>query len=360
LPIARRIPFYLESGYKITILVPSKKAVKRQAITKEGVEIFFTPLNKTENIAKKVGASQLAIHSPTPDIYLATKNLMLDMPTHIWIHGFEARNWRDLKYDFSVEEISSRGKELDIINVERQWALSELFKDPEITKIFVSQFMLSTAEEFTGISVENPHIIHNVIDPQLFPYKPKSEDQRTRICSIRNFDKRNYGTDLLSKAILELTAMPWFPKLQFEIFGNGRHYDHDTASISKLSNVKLTKKFIGSSALKEVFERNGLALLPTRWDSQGMLNGEAMSSGLIPITNNVTAIPEFISQKEGQLAAPNDYKELADGIAKLVENPDQFTEMSQLAAQRVRTQCSPEVTVQKEIEIFNSYIGTTS
>jgi len=355
LPIARRIPFYLESGYKVSVLIPSTKRNQRHLTTEEGVEIFFTPLKELERTAKKVGASQLAIHSPTPELSLGAKKLMLDLPTHIWIHGFEARSWRELKFDFSNEEIAKDGKKLDITDVERQWALSELFKNPEITKIFVSEFMLSKAEEFVGTPVTSPNVIHNVIDPQLFPYRPKSEDMRNRICSVRNFEKRNYGTDLMSKAILELTTMPWFSNLRFEIYGDGRHYDQDTRPFRSLPNIKLNRSFIGSETLSKVFERNGIALLPTRWDSQGMLNGEAMCSGLVPVSNNVTAIPEFISPKQGVLGDSENYEQLAQGIAELVENPDKFLEMSELSSRRAFSQCHPDVTVQKEIDIFDSY-----
>ena len=49
-------------------------------------------------------------------------------------------------------------------------------------------------------------------------------------------------------------------------------------------------------------KKNGIFMVPTRLDSQGVSRDEAMSSGLVPITNNVAAIPEFVDDTCGMLA----------------------------------------------------------
>ncbi len=350
--IERRVYFYKAAGYEVSIFVPTKGTRKKLLNANDGTPLYFAPLSQIEKVVKQTNTGQLAIHSPTPDIYESTKQLMLDLPTHIWIHGFEARSWRELISDFSAEEIATQGKRLDMANVERQWTLSELFTNPDINKIFVSEYMRSVAEEFARTPALDSHVIHNVIDPNLFPYIPKSEEMRMRICSIRNFGKRNYATDLMSQTIFILSKMPWFSKLSIEIFGDGKHFEQDTAPLLSFKNVKLQKSFVGAELLKGVFLRNGIGLLPTRWDSQGMLNGEAMSTGVVPISNAVTAIPEFISEREGILADPENAKQLAEGISALIENPTQFLAMSESAQVRVRNQCGPDVTVQREIDLF--------
>jgi len=352
--IERRVPFYKAAGYDVSIFVPTKSTRKQILTGNDGSLLYLAPLSQIEQVVKQTNARQLAIHSPTPEIYETTKKLMLDLPTHIWIHGFEARNWRELISDFSAEEIAKNGKSLDMNNVERQWTLSELFTNPDINKIFVSEYMRSVAEEFARTPALDSQVIHNVIDSNLFPYIPKSEEMRIHICSIRNFGKRNYATDLMSQTIVNLSEMPWFSKLSIEIFGDGKHFEQDTAPLLSFENVKLNQLFVGAKLLKDIFSRNGIGLLPTRWDSQGMLNGEAMSSGVVPISNAVTAIPEFISEAEGILADRENAKQLAEGICELVENPDRFLAMSESAQVRVRNQCGPEMTVQREIDLFNT------
>jgi len=352
MPLARRVPFYQAAGFKVTVLVPGTGRSTKSMVDQMGTEIFSAPLKELEKVAKRVGASQLVVHSPTPDSFVATKNLMLDLPTSVWIHGFEARNWRELQFDFSDEDIALNGLKLDIINVERRWALAELFSNPAVNKVFVSEFMRSVAEDFTGTTINNGQVIHNVIDTNIFPFMPKPEAMRMSVCSVRSFAKRNYATDLMGKAIFELSKMPWFSKMQFQIIGDGHFFDLDTKLVSSFQNVKITKKFVGPGALKTVFEESGIALMPTRWDSQGLVTGEAMASGLVPVVNGVTAIPEFISPTEGKLAKSESYLELAEGIADLVENPKEFLEMSHAAHTRVVEQCGPAATVEKEIELF--------
>ena len=53
------------------------------------------------------------------------------------------------------------------------------------------------------------------------------------------------------------------------------------------------------------------------------LRGEAMSCGLVPVTSNVCAIPEFVTPKCGFI---NNYHEIANAIEILYLNPTMFKE----------------------------------
>ena len=93
-------------------------------------------------------------------------------------------------------------------------------------------------------------------------------------------------------------------------------------------------------------------MTPTRMDSQGVSRDEAMSSGLVPITNAVTAIPEFVDSDCGVLAEGEDYKGMAEGVLQLVRDKERFLQISNSAAKRVRNQSSTEIVIRKEIEII--------
>ena len=77
-----------------------------------------------------------------------------------------------------------------------------------------------------------------------------------------------------------------------------------------------------------------------------------MSAGLVPVTNGVAAIPEFADEQCAILAKPEDARGLADGIARLYQEPDLFLSLSAAAAQRVRAQCGPQGTVQVELDLL--------
>ena len=78
-----------------------------------------------------------------------------------------------------------------------------------------------------------------------------------------------------------------------------------------------------------------------------------MSSGLVPVTNAVAAIPEFIDNTCAILAEENDFVGLAEGIEKLYHDPQLYLQMSRNAAERVRKQSSKVYTIDKEIELFS-------
>jgi len=77
-----------------------------------------------------------------------------------------------------------------------------------------------------------------------------------------------------------------------------------------------------------------------------------MSSGLVPATNLVTAIPEFVDSNSGIVADAENAGQLAAGIIQLWKDPDKFQRLSRAAAQRVRQQSGREATIGRELEIL--------
>ena len=89
-------------------------------------------------------------------------------------------------------------------------------------------------------------------------------------------------------------------------------------------------------------------------DTQGVSRDEAMSSGLVPVANAVAAIPEFVNEDCGILAPAEDAVAVAEGILKLVRNPELFMQMSQNAAEHVRNKTSQKYTINKEVDLIKS------
>ena len=85
-------------------------------------------------------------------------------------------------------------------------------------------------------------------------------------------------------------------------------------------------------------------------DSQGCSMCEAMSSGLVPITTNITAIPEFVDSKCGFLCESENYVEMADSIEKLYNDPELFQKMSLNSSNRIRKQLNLENLIKKELK----------
>jgi glycosyltransferase involved in cell wall biosynthesis len=349
-PIERRLRYYRAAGFDVTVVVASRST--EAEADREGIRVVHASPDDLLSVVQDVRPSQVCVHHPVPELWAVAKVMSDRVPVHLWIHGFEARDWRELQFNYTPQEMAEKASQLDAITFDRRQAIREAFIDPSVTKIFVSEFMKGVAEDFAGIPSENSRVIHNVIDSDTFPYVKKSEPDRRHILSIRNFGKRNYATDLVHDTIRLLADEPFFDDLMFSIFGDGQHFEEDTADLRGMPNVSVTRQFLDARGMASAFERHGVLLVPTRWDSQGMTMGEAMSAGLVPVTNGVAAIPEFADMQSAILASPEDAKGLAEGIARLYEEPDLFLSMSANAAERVRSQCGPESTVQIELDLL--------
>ncbi|MBD4578499.1 glycosyltransferase, partial [Xanthomonas citri pv. citri] len=84
---------------------------------------------------------------------------------------------------------------------------------------------------------------------------------------------------------------------------------------------------------------------------------EAMASGLVPVTNDAGAVREFVDKDCAMIADAEDVAGLADGLRRLMEDPDLFLRMSRAAAARVRAQTSPEHTVDQEMALMGLAAG---
>ena len=92
-------------------------------------------------------------------------------------------------------------------------------------------------------------------------------------------------------------------------------------------------------------------LIPTRQDAQGVSMCEAMSSGLVPVTSNNTAIPEYVNNECGYLA--NNVDELASAITEMYYNEKVFLAKSKKAHDFIFEKCSPKKVMTEELNLIN-------
>jgi glycosyltransferase involved in cell wall biosynthesis len=274
----------------------------------------------------------------------------------VWLHGAEIQPWWRREYNYTTPLELERAK---IESAERQVFWKEVFEEIDnynIHFIFVSQYFANEIFKDNNIilSKEKYSIVHNCIDTDMFSYVKKDEKQRKQLLSIRPYASNKYANDLTVKCIEELSKEPFFKELQFCIMGNGEQFKKITAPLKKYSNVILEQKFLRQDEIAALHKEYGIFLTPTRMDAQGVSRDEAMSSGLVPVTNAVTAIPEFVDESCGVLAPEEDYKEMAQGIKNLYYDAAMFLRMSENSAQRVRNQSSKQFTITREIEIIGN------
>ncbi len=111
-----------------------------------------------------------------------------------------------------------------------------------------------------------------------------------------------------------LSKEPFFEDMEFCFIGKGALFDKTLALLRQFKNVTIRETFLEQSEISALHKEYGIFPCPTRLDAQGVSMCEAMSSGLIPVTSGVTAIPEFVNDEVGVLAKEENYLDLAEGM----------------------------------------------
>lgn len=350
-----RVKAYMDSGLKVAVFYLDGSAIAGHSYEFEGVSVIRGDDALLGKVLKASAPKSISVHFLTPYIWGTVIDYADKIPVYVWIHGSEIQDW--LRRHFAFNDMSER---LSAIRGYRSrhsfW--SNLFEDSiyKLHFIFVSQYFADEVMEDIGIAIDKSKysIIHNFIDTDLFKYVKKSPDQRKHILTVRPFSSAKYANDLTVKAILDLKKEPYFKELNFTIAGDGDFFDDITEPIKDFDNVTLVNKFLTQQDIAKLHKNHGVFINPTRMDAQGVSRDEAMSSGLVPVTSNNTAIPEFVSQKEGYLVETEDYKGLADAIRDMYNNPKVFSEKSEASAKWVRQQSGFKQTIQAEIDLISS------
>lgn len=300
---------------------------------------------------------QVLVHLIDRPMWEAIKRHLDRVRVAIWIHGAEIQPWQRRIFDFDglpEAEVQRRKKLSD----QRLALWREIFDTPSdgLDFIYVSRHFRDECAEDVGRDLTGPrhHVIHNLIDADLFPYRPKTADHRLKVLSIRPFSSRKYANDLTVGAILELSKRPDFDRMDFRIVGDGEAFDTLLAPLAGFPNVVLQRGFLAQGQIAELHREYGIFLSPTRMDAQGVSRDEAMASGLVPVTNRIAAVPEFVDDDCGVLVPPEDPQGLAEAIAWLVDHPEDFLRLSRAAAERVRRQSGFDQTIAREIALIRT------
>lgn len=293
------------------------------------------------------------VHFLNPAMWEVLRHHIDQIKVVLWVHGAEIHPWyrRDFNYETEQERQVAKMQSDERMAFWRQ--LLQL-APPNLKLVFVSRYFAEEVMEDLGFRLpsEAYTIIHNPIDDKLFSYQPKPPEQRKKILSIRPYGSRQYANDLSVAAILELSKKPFFQELEFRMIGDGKLFDSILAPLQQFPNVIIERRFLTRQEISELHRHYGVFLCPTRWDSQGVSRDEAMASGLVPITNLVAAIPEFIDSSCGIACPPEDPISIARSIASLALNENLFSKLSFAAKNSVRTTRSQKAIIDLESQIF--------
>ncbi|MDT2671919.1 glycosyltransferase family 4 protein [Enterococcus dongliensis] len=279
-------------------------------------------------------------------ISVLLKEEFINIPKLIWVHGFEALSWR--RRIFNIFN-SNFLKYMLVNKIQLRYFKKFLGPNTNSKFIFVSEWMKNIAEKDIKAKFTNFEIIPNGIDTEKFKYSSK-DSLKKNILLIRPFNSRKYATDIACKAIELLSKEKNFSEYSITIVGEGKYYEKDTKIISQYDNVHLINRFLTPDEVKQLHSENGIFLCPTRQDAQGVSMCEAMSSGLVVVASNNTAIPEFVDDDINGLLCLN-ATDICSKIIKISNNKEKFNEISKNARNKILDKCDLNRIILQELNL---------
>lgn len=350
--VHRRIKYYQEAGIEVHVAVVAPD-VEPESMAYDGVPVLVGRGAEVRELLQRIRYTSASSHFLNAFIWEQVRDSLDGMRWFTFMHGFESRRWvRTIRNYRSPEPLSNGIK--DTLLRQRFWR--EVLAHPNGPErfVFVSHWWRRGSQDDMELvyPAQRTAVVHNVTDTQLFNYEPKDARQRYKILWVRSAANLNYAPDLAVKTLQALRETRYWPQLSVRIIGDGAHFNGFEEAFAEDENVQVERRFASQVEIARLHRDYGLFLVPSRWDSQGVSRDEAMASGLVPVTNAVCAIPEFVDDSSAVMAGPEDVAGMVRGIIRLFEHPELFRRMSEAAAQRVARQSGPDQTVLQEMALM--------
>ncbi len=347
-----RVRAYAENGIKVDIF----RLRKDEPISWhefQNADVTTGSQNALRKMLKSGRYRHVLVHFLDPNMWDVLKDFIDDIRVTIWVHGAEIHPWYRRKYNIETPEQEEKAKAQSAVRMSFWRGLLQPMP-ANLHLVFVSNYFSNEVMEDLGFRLPEGSysVIHNPIDSELFNYAEKDSEQCRNILSVRPFATRQYANDLTVKCILELSKKPIFDQLRFTIVGDGVLFEETIKPLRQFDNVHIQQGFLTHPEIAALHKEHGIFLCPTRWDSQGVSRDEAMSSGLVPVTTAVAAIPEFADESCAIFSAEEDWQGLAKGIEELASRPDVFKAMSESASLRIKCQTEKSLIIPKEISLL--------
>lgn len=327
----------------------------------EGKKICRTGYNQIRLLLLDKHYDKILIHFPVPEYYR-----ILD--------AVDIRNTQVLLYSHGVDTLYRAYDRIGAPYFKNEFKIpddyAKEFRDrdegikrynnrPNFKFIFASNWNKNYSEKLLNIKYNNFDLVPCFIDDKLYAYKEKDEKLRKKVFIIRPQNNlKTYSMDINVRVILELSHRECFKDMEFSIYGDGDMHDKLLAPLRKFKNVHIYKKFLTHNEIAKMHKENGIGLFASRFDTQAVSACEAAMSGNVVITSKGIGTEEFIDPKIGTYCETENYKEYADLIEKLYNDPKLFKKMSKEMHESVMKTCSYEKSLKKDIELIKNFNNT--
>lgn len=354
-----RVRAYLSAGLSVDVYCVDRRREDETEYVFDGVRVVTgSRADYGRWITSKEYASYL-VHFPLDYMVEPLETVPDHARIILWIHGYEIESWHRRWFNF-LDDLSVTAEvllERKAYAQKQSGALRRfLTVMPNVHVVTVSHwFRRFVVEPDLRMPLPNISVIPNFVDTDFFAFAPKGPSQMRKVLAIRPFISRKYATDSLVATIMAVGDRAPDTEFEFSIFGDGPLFDQAVAPLRSMPNVQLHQGFLTQAQVAEQHKAHGIFLNPTVWDSQGVSTSEAMSSGLVPVTSDVSAVPEFVAHNvTGLVTPPGDAEAMADAIIELGRDRPRFVRLSTQASEAAKNQCGWDATIARELALIES------
>ncbi|AKB69079.1 glycosyltransferase family 4 protein [Methanosarcina mazei] len=222
--------------------------------------------------------------------------------------------------------------------------------------ITVSEYMKNRVDKILGMNSKTVYI-PNGVDCNKYNY-------------IENSYKRNHfsifylgrllkikGLDILIKALPIVKKS--IPDIHLYVAGNGSQCEKIRVLVRELGlerNVTFLGFIYSEREKIDTLKSMDIFAIPSRFESSSIVLIEALAAGIPVVATNVGGMPEILDYgKYGILVEPDNPVRLAEGIIKLLDNPELRRKLSEDGKERVKDYSWDKIT-KKTIEVYHSII----
>lgn len=301
--------------------------------------IAFPNILKCNNLIKRFKPDIIHVHTPglvgVAGLICAKRNSIPAIATY---HTLASETltylspYRLMRIDAVVDAIKKKGmsRMLKTFRTGRVKQVSETFPKKIVWKamiMFHNHFNLVTAPSESIAHELKRHglktrvtVLSNGLDLKRFKPKKNYKSSSPRILYVGRLGYEKNIEILLRAMKLVLKNSP---KAALTIVGQGPAMESLKRLASELGmqrSVKFTG-FVKNEKLPKIYQSHDVFVTASTFETQGIVIIEAMASGLPVVGVNKYAVPDIVKHgKNGFVAEPGDYEEIARFIIKLIEH----------------------------------------
>ena len=179
--------------------------------------------------------------------------------------------------------------------------------------------ILAQAMQNHGLKNPNYHILPNVVDTNLFKPIPH-HNEVPKIVHVSCFEDKSKNISGLLEAlkVMKDKGVPY----QAVLIGEGMDLEamkQRTVDLELTDKVRFTGLLQGQALVDEL-ATSDFFVLPSHYETGGIVLLEALACGLPLVAAKVGALPEIVNENNGVLVAPGDIQALADAMTQCCQS----------------------------------------